>query len=164
MKKWAFILIIPFVFYTACSSYQYKINESFQKRILPAQIELNGEYWASSFSGIRESCGAAIFGLSKKTIHKIGLKGLNYFAEMTQSKNGEKLSNWRVGKYSSFIREGREGVPIGVDCAYDSSFNFPYYALIKKRVRNSLFYVSYGKRGVLLVLPEDGLLVFSHDD
>jgi hypothetical protein len=146
-------------------------EEKFYKNFIPAKIELTDSVLIDGdvHLGLRsEGCGAAIFGMSKRTQKEMRGQGLAFFDQAlvgrdTSNANPESYKSWQPTPLPSAWIEGAEhtGLWSGLECA---TINNPLRAQLTASARGTRSFFTTSSRGELVVLPDAGLVIFSYWD
>lgn len=145
-----------------CLYLAYKVFErQYAIDLLPAGIEPAGVLLLSAESGGREGCGAAVFRLSKQTRARVQQEGLA-FLQMARQARGYDEHYYSYGPWQatpvpdSYISEGGW---LSLWCAEAGpSLARRIHAAMQ---RPGAFY-SIKDEGMLLIIPEEGLIVFGY--
>ena len=159
---WLYHVVLLFAWLLLCGYLVFKLVEREQMiQMLPAGIEPSGTKLIAGEFGFREGCGAAIFGLSDVTRRRLQREGLG-FLETTRQSRGHRDDYYAFGRWRStplVSSVTSEGGWRALWCAG----NGPLIRRVNLAVQSSGGFYSEKPEGILVVLPDEGLIVFGYD-
>ena len=154
------ILCIPLALF-----FGWKFFESWWfLRIVPANIGVSYPITISGITGFREGCGIAVFRIDSSTARKISADGISFFTRsMHSSKSADPyhtFSPWQRTPDARFAGDDQTILSPGVVCA---EIDLELQQQLEAASRRPGSYYSYGQEKVLLVMPQQRLVVLSYN-
>lgn len=151
-----------FAWLLLCGYLVFKLVEREQMiQALPAGIEPSGTKLIAGETGFREGCGAAIFGLSSDTRQRLQREGLAFLEAARQSR-GHTDDYYAFGQWRSTPLEFTADVDGGWRALWCAG-NGPLIRRVNLAVQRPGGFYSEKPEGILVVLPDEGLIVFGYD-
>lgn len=152
----ALLLFTVFMLRT-CEHQQIEMYED----ALPAKLELKELIYHDEQSDLREGCGEAIFLLSETTIKKIKSEGLLFFNDATVGRDGDSYHAYAKWRTTPGSDEGNNNRLLrGSSCIEHPP---AIWSKIEQAIQAKGSYFTTGSEQDLIVIPELGIVVFSHN-
>ncbi|WP_288132458.1 hypothetical protein [Microbulbifer sp.] len=161
MNKVVFsIALIPFL----TVGYIYWLNDQHNRKLVPAQLILKGTRYSNNDSlGLRESCGVHVYDLDPVMMERIKNEGIKFFRGVTQSRGHSdfhhKFGDWQNGPRKDW-KKSEIWVSEVLDC---SNMNRELEETVIKVGLSQSSYYSLGYEKVIMVSPDHGLVVLTHN-
>ena len=158
MKKFVKIIILIFItIHVVWSIYEYFWYSS----LIPAKIGITYAVNISGQSGLREGCGAAIFGITNATTDAISRQGINFFNDAIYSRRSKDFRyTYKPWKETPVPKTWTsEGTWPGLGC---SSVSGSLLRQILLAAAKKGSYYSTKDEAWIVVIPSLKLVVFSY--
>ncbi|WP_417547294.1 hypothetical protein [Marinobacter segnicrescens] len=141
----------------------YLFEDYWYRKAIPENIGLSYRISITSDSGFREACGTAVYKLGGKTAEAIKELGVKFFEESGQAR-GHSDSYYTYGEWRETPRgDWTRSENWSYELLCGGSIGESLYDDIVESGRTSGSYYSFKREGVLMVIPDKKLVVFSHN-